>query len=156
MRVGGDPFEYRPLDFYWPLLAVPAAEGILHLGAGAASLLRLITPRLRLPRARTCARVLFIPVIFYASAMQAALLFEADRTAGSNVTLNRQNTGWLFRVAGMGARNDLAGGLRQQITRHGVGYRFASHREFARGRIKSWQPYDGVAGRLIPHDAVRP
>ena len=29
--IGGDHFEYRPLDFYWPLLAVPAAEGIVHL-----------------------------------------------------------------------------------------------------------------------------
>ena len=29
LRIGGDHFEYRPLDFYWPLLAVPAAHGIL-------------------------------------------------------------------------------------------------------------------------------
>ena len=27
MRVGGDSFEYRPLDFYWPLLALPAEAG---------------------------------------------------------------------------------------------------------------------------------
>ena len=31
-RIGGDHFEYRPLDFYWPLLAVAAAEGLLVLG----------------------------------------------------------------------------------------------------------------------------
>ena len=29
LRIGGDYFEYRPLDFYWPLLAVPAASGIV-------------------------------------------------------------------------------------------------------------------------------
>ena len=23
LPIGGDHFEYRPLDFYWPLLAVP-------------------------------------------------------------------------------------------------------------------------------------
>ena len=28
LRIGGDHFEFRLLDFYWPLLAVPAAEGI--------------------------------------------------------------------------------------------------------------------------------
>ena len=37
LRIGGDHFEYRPLDFYWPLLALPAAEGIAHLGARLAA-----------------------------------------------------------------------------------------------------------------------
>lgn len=36
--VGGDHFEYRPLDFYWPLLAVAALEGLAHIVAGAAAL----------------------------------------------------------------------------------------------------------------------
>ena len=29
LRIGGDHFEYRPLDFYWPLLSLPAAHGSL-------------------------------------------------------------------------------------------------------------------------------
>ena len=37
-RIGGDHFEYRPLDFYWPLLAVAAAEGLLVLGTFMATL----------------------------------------------------------------------------------------------------------------------
>ncbi len=37
MRIGGDHFEYRPLDFYWPLLALPAAIGIVHLGGWVAN-----------------------------------------------------------------------------------------------------------------------
>ncbi len=36
-RVGGDHFEYRPLDFYWPLLAVAAAVGLAHAGARLAA-----------------------------------------------------------------------------------------------------------------------
>ena len=40
LPIGGDHFEYRPLDFYWPLLAVPAAEGIALLGAKVAAGLR--------------------------------------------------------------------------------------------------------------------
>ncbi|MFO0658832.1 MAG: hypothetical protein U0165_03215 [Polyangiaceae bacterium] len=28
-RIGGDHFEFRPLDFYWPLLAVAASDGLL-------------------------------------------------------------------------------------------------------------------------------
>ena len=39
-RIGGDHFEYRPLDFYWPLLAVAAAEGLLVLGTFMATWVR--------------------------------------------------------------------------------------------------------------------
>lgn len=28
-RIGGDHFEFRPLDFYWPLLSLAAADGLL-------------------------------------------------------------------------------------------------------------------------------
>lgn len=31
VRLGGDHFEFRPLDFYWPLIAVAAIEGIVLL-----------------------------------------------------------------------------------------------------------------------------
>lgn len=43
-RVGGDRFEYRSLDSYWPLLAVPAAEGIVHLGLWMSSAVRRFRP----------------------------------------------------------------------------------------------------------------
>ncbi len=158
MRIGGNHFEYRPLDFYWPWLAVPAAEGILRLGSGAASGLRAILP---LPRAwrpgtRTCALVLFIPVLFYASAMQAALLFEADRTGGRDVVLDKQNAGWLLHAPGMGLLNALAGGLRTQLNRQFVGVRFAGLREFTKVQMEFGQPYDGMVDRLLPSDAVTP
>ena len=44
MRIGGDHFEYRPLDFYWPLLALPAAEGIVQLATRLAAWLRSFPP----------------------------------------------------------------------------------------------------------------
>ena len=44
MRIGGDHFEYRPLDFYWPLLALPAADGVVHLATRLAAWLRQFTP----------------------------------------------------------------------------------------------------------------
>lgn len=49
-RIGGDHFEYRPLDFYWPLLAVAVAEGLLFLGtlmAGGRQRRTPDTPRMR-------------------------------------------------------------------------------------------------------------
>ena len=55
MRIGGDHFEYRPLDFYWPLLAVPACVGIVYLGGGIRGGLRRPAKEggvFRLPRSR--------------------------------------------------------------------------------------------------------
>jgi hypothetical protein len=39
VRIGGDHFEFRPLDFHWPLLAVAAADGALWIAAGIGSVL---------------------------------------------------------------------------------------------------------------------
>ena len=75
MRIGGDHFEYRPLDFYWPLLALPAAEGIAHLGARLAAGLRRKRAFVRgkgVDSPRAWAVILFVPVLFYASAIQGA------------------------------------------------------------------------------------
>ena len=33
MRVGGDHFGYRPLNFYWPMLSVPVSAAILDIGS---------------------------------------------------------------------------------------------------------------------------
>ena len=42
MRIGGDHFEWRPLDFYWPLLALPAAMGLVSLGSWIAGAMQTI------------------------------------------------------------------------------------------------------------------
>ena len=160
MRIGGDHFEWRPLDFYWPLLALPAAVGIVHLGAGLAAWLRQFTfhPRVWLPGARTCALILFVPVIFYASAMQVVLLFEGARIHGhvlkTRVYLNWENAGWLLAAPGMSALAAISNDLRQSIVRQAVGLRFVEHREYAAGRIWAWRPYENMERGIIPEDAV--
>ena len=72
MRIGGDYFEYRPLDFYWPLLAVPAAVGIVWVGDRIRSCLRR-------PMGRGIPGVtlaLFFVVVFYASVLQNSYLYS--------------------------------------------------------------------------------
>ena len=59
-RVGGDYFEYRPLDFYWPLLAVPAASGIVDLGVSASAWLRRLRSARLTPSPGACAVVLVV------------------------------------------------------------------------------------------------
>ena len=151
LRIGGDHFEYRPMDFYWPLLALPAAEGIAHLGARMAAGL----PRMRrLPwrlGPRGWAVALFIPVLFYASAMQGSLLYEETAT---HIERDEENAGWLLAVPGMPALVAISSDLRQQSAHQFVGLRFVTHREYANKRIREWQPYEEALRGVIPGDAM--
>ena len=130
LPIGGDHFEFRPLDFYWPLLAVPAAEGIALLGSGISTGLRRFP---RVPRwaagGGTYTIALFLPVLFYANAIQGVLLIRggyASKILRMHAELNEENAGWLLAAPGMPAlvaiSNECAGsppGL------NGVGLRFA-------------------------------
>ena len=151
MRIGGDHFEYRPLDFYWPLLAVPAAEGLAHLGARIAAGLQRVR---RLPERlgpRAWAVALFVPVLFYASALQGALLFEVTAW---QIKLNAENARWLLAAPGVPALVALSNDLRWQSVQQYVGLRFKRHREFANEEILLWKPYEQTLRRVIPNDTV--
>ena len=160
-RIGGDHFEYRPLDFYWPLLAVPAAEGIVHLGlwisiifrrSWSSDLLHLVAG------ARTCVLVVFLPVLFYSSAMQGALLFEGARIdkyrTKTHLTLGKENAGWLLAAPGMPMLTAVSNHLRLRLTEQFIGMRFVEHRNYAATRIRGWQPYENMERDVIPSDAV--
>ena len=160
-RIGGDHFEYRPLDFYWPLLAVPAAEGIVHLGSWisiifrrswSSDLLRLVAG------ARTCVLVVFLLVLFYSSAMQGALLFGGagfdEYRARTHLRLGKENTGWLLAASGMPMLAAISDHLRLQLTRQFIGLRFMEHRNYAATRIQGWQLYENMERDAIPSDAV--
>ena len=166
-RVGGDHFEYRPLDFYWPLLAVPAAAGIaVSARALAAAFKRLLRWRsmqrdgrwTRLPAAGALAGALFGLVLLYASGLQAALLFEGAKVDEHifrlKTSLDAENAGWLLAIPGMPILNVAAERLRFQLVSHGVGVRFPEHREFAALKLQCWQPYQEMERGLIPADAV--
>ena len=112
LRIGGDHFEYRPLDFYWPLLAVPAAEGLAHLGARIAAGLQRVR---RLPERlgpRAWAVALFVPVLFYASTIQGSLLLEDQHIIGRHLRLMWKEN----RVAARGAGDADACGYLERPT----------------------------------------
>ena len=159
MRIGGDHFEYRPLDFYWPLLAVPASMGIVHLGSRVANRrwLRRFSPRLAVG-ARTCAIVLFIPVLFYTSAIQGTLLFEGaairERIRRLHIELGDGNAAWLLAAPGMPMLVAVSNDLRRQTSRQMVASPFAEHREFANQQLRTWKPYENMENGVIPDDAL--
>ena len=157
LRIGGDRFEYRPLDFYWPLLALPAAEGLAHLGARlAVSLQRMHRLPWRVgPRAWVVA--LFVPVLCYASAIQGALLFDDTRLFEEpvgHIELDERNARWLLAVPGMPALMAISNDLRRQSVPRFVGGRAALQRKVANDGIRGWSPYEQMERGIIPDDAV--
>ena len=154
LRIGGDHFEYRPLDFYWPLLALPAAEGSLTSGVGVAAGLRRVRWLPWRVGPRAWAVVLFMPVLCYASAIQCALWLEGPAVPGHAIGLGEENAGWLLAVPGMPALVAISNDLRRQSVHQFVGFRFATHREYANNRIRVWQPYEEALREVIPGDAT--
>ena len=159
LPIGGDHFEYRPLDFYWPLLAVPAAEGIALLGSGISTALRRFPP---VPDwaagGGTYTIALFLPVLFYANAIQSALLFEGAAVDKYifrlHIELNEENAEWLLAAPGMPVLVAISNNLRRQSAWHLVGTSIAEHREFFNWQEQNWKPYDKMERGFFPDDAL--
>ena len=151
-RIGGDHFEYRPLDFYWPLLAVPAADGIVGLGA-------MISGGFKRGasdhwKSRVCAFFLFVPIVFYSGMIQGFLLIEKSRQSELQETLNEENAGWLFVVPGMSALVAFVVDLSMQIGPHYVASRSADFRFHSESWIRSFRSYESIDWDMFPEDAV--
>ncbi len=159
LPIGGDHFEYRPLDFYWPLLALPAAEGIAHLGSWISAGLRSFLPGpIRAARGEAYAVALLLPVLFYANSIQAVLLFQGaairERITSLYIELDQANAGWLLAAPGMPALAAISNDLRRQSSRQLVGAPSAEHREFANRQLHSWGPYLKMERGFLPNDAL--
>ena len=159
LPIGGDHFEFRPLDFYWPLLAVPAADGIALLGSGISTGLQKLP---RVPRWATGGRpytiAFFLPVLFYANAIQGVLLFEGtairEQDRKSHAELDQENAGWMMAAPGMPALVAISNEMRRLSASHSVGGRFGQHRHYAYLHTQTWEPYEKMERSFIPDDAL--
>ncbi len=159
LPIGGDHFEYRPLDFYWPLLALPAAEAIALLGAKAAASLRQL-PR---PTAWTIGGgiftiAFFLPILFYANAIQATLLSEGAAMSGRVwkvfVELNEENAALTLAAPAMPALVAVSNDLRRQSTLQHVGTPFPEHRGFQIYQKQHYGLYEEMERGFFPDDAL--
>ena len=156
-RIGGDHFEYRLLDVYWSLLAVPAAVGVVYLGKWLVAVARpsLASSRFVMPLP-PCVLLLFLPLVFYTSALQAALSFgdaRFDEQGKSlHIELDEESVWWVAALPGMPRLIDISNGLRGRLLRQAIGLRFKAHSE-AGGGIGRWQPYRNMTRGVIPADA---
>ena len=157
-RIGGDYFEYRPLDFYWPLLAVPVATGIVDLGFSASALLRRPRSGRLAPGPSACAILLFVPTLFYAGALQAEILLRSaaveDHRERFHLEVEQENAAWLFAAPGMRALVSVSNDLRRRMAQQLVGLRFVGHREAARLKLQEWADYERMERGVFPEDAL--
>ena len=154
MRIGGDHFEYRPLDFYWPLLALPAATGIVHLGRRIADITRTFIRGRVIWGTPAWALLIFAPVLFYANTIQAILLLEGlNDPKQPPIELTAANYRWLLAAPGMPALNAVSYDLRLRAGQHFVA-RFPHHRRSANKRMTQYQPYANMPRGIITSDAV--
>ena len=162
-RIGGDFMEWRMLDFYWPLLALPAADGIARVGASAAGAWSRLRARLRgrdgaqaleggerSRNRRLWAVALFLPVLFYAGAIQGALLRETSYSTERGVPSADWRPGWIPPAPGIPALVALSTKLRETINARGSGLRQVPYLAEA----SKWEAYEDMERGLIPSDAV--
>ena len=160
MPIGGDHFEYRPFDFYWPLLALPAATGLVHLGSRVSEAAgRLRQVRQGMNRPEVYAIVLFLPVLFYANSIQGVLLFKnaaiEEYIHKMHTELNEEEEAWLLAAPGMPLLIAISNDLRSVSATELVGLRFSEHRELAAHVMRHWKPYEGSEHGTIPEGAVK-
>ena len=152
-RIGGGFYQWRPLDFYWPLLALPAADVLSWAGAGIANIAGGLNAVKRFAHGRLCAVALFLPTLFYAGAMQGALLQESLAPPPRRfIPLDARNAGWVLAAPGMPALVAASNELREALTSRTIGKRASNH--FAAGQFRMWGPYEDVKREFIPDDAV--
>ena len=159
LPIGGDLFEYRPLDFYWPLLTLPAAAGIALLGSRVAASLRSLTQRPGWTAGGGIfPLILFLPVLFYANAIQGFLLFEdagiRSQTGVAHAELNEGNAGWLLDAPGMPALVAISNEMRRLCGLNWVGTRFTQHGGYTNIITLGWKPYEQMERGFIPEDAL--
>ena len=161
LRLGGDFFEWRPLDFYWPLLAVPVCEVIAWTGARSASAVRQVAPALlRFSRVAPAAfaLVVFAPVLFYSSAMQLAILTrlaDTDKLRPSfTIELNQHDAAWLFAAPGMDYLYQINEDLRAKMVPHLIGWKFLKIADSVLALKAESASYEDALQGKMPEDAA--
>ena len=150
------------MDVYWPLLAVPAAVGVVYLGEGWAAVVRWAQPGIATRvtvRPWSWALFIFLPVLFYCGAIQGTRLFlgKDDYTSLRQQRLLRPEEtpiGWLLVAPGMPALIALSDDLGTGLYRRWIGIPLRATRYWTNKQLAQWRPYREMRRGIIPSDAL--
>jgi arabinofuranosyltransferase len=141
--IGGDHFEYRPLDFYWPFLSIAAVEGI-------ASLARPVL-----------ATALYAVLLVATSGVQLAKeiategLTTRQETHRLVVSITPERFPRLCSIPGLSSLFRAYSALNAYLAKHGDAVPYLEHRVLWLQEIDQWSRYEAMHGTgAIPADAV--
>ena len=169
VRIGGDVFEYRPMDFYWPLLAVPASVGIVWFGGALAERSRWVGSfawgKRVVASSSACALLLFVPVIVYSNGMQGVLLYRGAALLHREATGpedplvsddadDMQNLGWLLAVSGVPALIETSNVLHRPLGPRNIARTAMGQGQYAGILLDRWEAYQRARRGILPDDAV--
>jgi arabinofuranosyltransferase len=153
-QIGGDHFEFRPCDFWWPILSLGSAEAIVWAGA------RLV--RKGRPFAGVCvSAALFAFVLAHARVLEHAQwrfshrLKQRHETAGLVVHVDADRFPPLHGLPLVKALLPTYNAWLRELAGHSVGLRFQEHKVFWKlmaAEYGGYRAYD--LGHLLPPDAV--
>ncbi len=158
VRIGGDHFEFRPLDFYWPLLAVATAEGL----AAIALFVRLLARRFQLWQPREVSvwtgYLLALVVAVHAVALQLgqyALFYDAPFN-GKHVNASLSPSTFPFaHLSPLTTRlAPLYDSSMELLLNHAIAVRHREHEEFAVAQRKRFAKYGTPGRRQLPKGAT--
>lgn len=148
-RIGGDHFEFRPLDFYWPLLFPLAVDGLFAIGRAAGNAMRAVV-------------VLgFLGVLFTSNILQYAhycLTYELttrDETFKLAAPITPENFPAAWLVPGIPRRVEMYNAAARYCAAHSIAVPHAEHKAFWKHQVQVWGPYTAAAGRMnLPDSAI--
>jgi hypothetical protein len=147
------------MDYYWPLLAVATADGVLWIGTRIHKALARSPRTSRFPL-QASAFVVFLLALTYTSAVQGTLWRQMRQldTRKETILLNPEPGAaplpLPLRVLGIGLPMRWSYKLRSRTIPHLVGVRVREHAVYARERRDTWRPYEDMNRGILPRDAV--
>lgn len=148
VRIGGDHFEYRPLDFYWPLLYLAFADGIVAIGSARAA----AAPggRARWLRAGMAGAVALLALAYgvaipWLDHVAIADLETREETFKLHEPLRQAHGPALFHLPLLRPLVRRYNRARAFCAKRFIGTRQREHDVFQRDRLASWGPYGALA-----------
>jgi tetratricopeptide (TPR) repeat protein len=154
VAIGGDHFEYRPLDLYFPFAYILIADGASALLARTRPATRLAAAGLLAAAVVTMITIPILTRIGFPDDYRAGFPGAQGRPDGSRDLVSRSRFRALFGVPVVGATLDLYNAQIEKTTLHAVGIRQEEHALFLPTVVDEGQRLaDLVSEGTIPRDA---
>ena len=141
--IGGDHFEYRVFDFYWPFLAVAALDGLASLARPA------------------LATALYPLLLVCTSGVQVLKEIATSGLTTRKEThllvaaITRERFPALHAIPGLGGLFGAYNAMNAWLAKHGIAVPYVEHEVFWRDQLQSFEAYEALHGTgAIPKDAV--